>query len=49
VLDGQHPGVREQLLGEVIDELPVDEGVDAVADDLGHLFWVFFFLSMLPR
>mmetsp|Transcript_31670 Transcript_31670/g.71199 ORF Transcript_31670/g.71199 Transcript_31670/m.71199 type:complete len:335 (+) Transcript_31670:910-1914(+) len=37
VLDGHHAGGGEDLFGEVVDELPVDETVDAVADDLAHL------------
>ena len=49
VLDRQDPGVREQLLGEVVDQLPVDKGVHSVPDDFGdllkefHLFLILFF------
>ena len=31
VLHREHPGVREQLLREVVDQLAVHEGVDAVS------------------
>ena len=33
MLDGHDAGVREDLLREVVDQLPVHEAVDAVADD----------------
>ena len=32
--DRHDASVGEDLLGEVVDQLPVDEAVDAVADDL---------------
>ena len=34
VLDGHHARLREDLFGEVVDELTVDETTDAVVDDL---------------
>mmetsp|Transcript_40486 Transcript_40486/g.96218 ORF Transcript_40486/g.96218 Transcript_40486/m.96218 type:complete len:301 (-) Transcript_40486:646-1548(-) len=37
VLDCHHARVRKQLLREVVDQLTVDEAVDAVVDDLLHL------------
>ena len=45
MLDGHDPCLGEDLLGEVVDELSVDEAADAVVDDLlalvAHLllFW----------
>lgn len=41
MLDGHDAGVGEDLLGEVVNELAIDEAVDAVVDDvlalLAHL------------
>ena len=37
VLDGHHSGLREHLLGEVVDQLAADEDVAVVLDDLVDL------------
>jgi hypothetical protein len=37
MLDGHHASVCEDLLGEVVDQLAVDEAVDAVVDNVFHL------------
>ena len=43
MLDRHDTGVRKELLRVVVDELPIDEGIDALRDDLVALV-----LHLLP-
>mmetsp|Transcript_10172 Transcript_10172/g.28758 ORF Transcript_10172/g.28758 Transcript_10172/m.28758 type:complete len:504 (-) Transcript_10172:27-1538(-) len=49
VLDGHHSGVREELLREVVDQLPVDEAVDSVVNNLLDLLPHLVLLGLLYR